>query len=144
MASQIERERVFGNFKPSKGHRVRERRTKKSAADRREGMSKEHLACIRQCFCVACLPSIRKADHAHHLLQTGDRGMGLRSQDKDAVPLCFHHHEEVHRRGSKNEAQVFSSWGIPDALQLAADLYRSTGDAAKMNAVCFAHRGISK
>lgn len=48
MASQIERERVFGNFKPSKGHRVRERRTKKSAADRREGMSENHLAFVRR------------------------------------------------------------------------------------------------
>lgn len=144
MASEIYREKQLGNFKPSRSERLKAKRGKKSAADRREGMSEAHLAAIRKCPCVACLPVIRKADHAHHLLMTDDRGMGLRSRDRDAVPLCFRHHEDLHRAGSKNEAKVFAGWGIADALQLSADLYRQSGDVPKMNAVLIAHKGISR
>lgn len=140
MASQIKRERVFGNFKPGAGQKLKAKATKVSASERRDGMSKDHLASIRKCWCVACLPVIKKADHAHHLLSTKDRGMQIRSKDKDTVPLCFRHHEDLHRAGSKNEAKTFAKWGVDDHLQLAIDLYRNTGNVKAMNAVIIAHK----
>lgn len=140
MASEIQRERVFGNFKPSRSVREKSRRTKKSAAERREGMCADHLASIRKLPCVACLPTVRIAGEAHHLKMTGDRGMGLRSQDKDAVPLCRAHHEDIERAGAKNEAAKFATWGIEDALQLASDLWRSRGDVGVMTKILIQHK----
>lgn len=144
MASQIKRERVLGNFKPSAGQKLKAKSAKPSAAERRDGMSKEHLACIRKCWCVACLPAIRIAGEAHHLKQgTGERGMGLRSTDKHSVPLCRQHHEEVERIGAKNEAALFRSWGISDHLQLSLDLHRNSGDVKAMNKIVLAHKGVT-
>lgn len=145
MASQIEKERTFGNFKPSRGERAKEKRTKKSAAERREGMSATHLECIRQLPCCACLVIKRSEarNEAHHLKAgTNERGMGLRSTDKNAVPLCRIHHNQIERSGTKNETAVFKSWGIADALQLASDLFKATGDVRKMTRIIYAHKTI--
>lgn len=140
MSSQIERPHVLANFKPSRGEREKAKRVKKSAAERRPGMSADHLACVRKLPCVACYPFVRIAREAHHLKMTGDRGMGQRSQDKDALPLCRGHHEEIERVGAKNEAALFQRWDIADALQLAADLWRSTGDVPKMTRIIIEHK----
>jgi hypothetical protein len=142
MASQIERERVLANFKPTKAVREKAKRTKKSAAQRRPGMSEDHLADIRKMPCCGCLSG--KHVHAHHLLSTKDRGMGQRSTDKDAVPLCFNCHEALHRKGSKHELTVFQGWGIADPLQLAADFWRSRGDLVKMRHILLAHKVVGK
>ena len=39
----------------------------------------------------------------HHLLRpyVGHRGTGLRASDKNVIPLCFHHHSELHKRGDE-------------------------------------------
>lgn len=142
MASQIDRPREFGNFKPTKVAQDKAKRTKKSAAERRPGMSQDHLADIRKMICCGCLSN--KHVQAHHLLSTKDRGMGQRSTDKDAVPLCFNCHETLHRSGSKNEITVFQKWGIADPLQLAADLWRSRGDVVKMRHILLAHKVVGK
>lgn len=146
MASQIEHERVFANFKPSRGVRERAKRTKKSAAERRPGMSASHLDCIRQLPCCSCLINKRSngcRNEAHHLKTgTNERGAGMRSTDKWAVPLCRVHHEEVERSGSKNEQTLFATWGIADTLQLASDLWKSTGDVPKMVRIVYAHKTI--
>ena len=143
MASQIGRPRLLGNFKAPKDVRDKEKAAKPSAAERRDGMSDAHLAAIRKCFCVACLPTIVIAGEAHHLKQgTGERGMGIRSTDKFAIPLCRHHHEQVERAGAKNEQGLFRSWGIEHPRQLALDLYRSTGNVKAMNAIVLEHKGV--
>ena len=140
MASQIDQPRVLGNFKPSKGEQEKAKRVKKPAAERRPGMSPEHLADIRKLPCCGCMKHGRV--QAHHLLSTKDRGMGQRSTDKDAVPLCFRCHEDLHRRGSKNELTVFFGWGIADPLQLASDLWRNRGDLNKQRSLICAHKLI--
>jgi len=39
--------------------------------------------------------------HAHHLLRTGEHGMGKKSGDEWCVPLCANHHDQLHRRGDE-------------------------------------------
>lgn len=143
MASEIHRERVYGNFKPERGARLKAKQSKKSAAERREGMSAAHLDDIRSLPCCGCFKASSRVQ-AHHLLATKSRGMALRSTDKDAVPLCYKCHDELHRQGSRNEFRVFAAWGIKDPLQLAADLWRSRGDPEKMRAVLNAHKLIGR
>lgn len=79
----------------------------------------------------------------HHLKAgTNERGAGMRSTDRWAVPLCRTHHDEIERAGSRNETAIFRSWGIDDALQLASDLWKSTGDISKMIHIIYAHKQI--
>jgi len=140
MGSQIHRERVLGNFKPSKGVRVKEKRTKKSAAERREGMSASHCAYVRKLPCCGCLRI--PAGEIHHLKHlTGERGAGMRSTDRRGVPLCRHHHDEVERAGSRNEWGIFKQWGIADPLALADALWNASGDEPLGTKIIIAHRG---
>jgi hypothetical protein len=139
MATEIPREHVLGNFKPSKSARLKAKRTKKPAAAKRPGMSEDHLVDVRKLPCCACLKV--PSGEAHHLKNgTNERGAGMRSTDKWAVPLCRDHHEEIERVGSRNEPAQFEKWGFDDALQLASDLWRSRGDVPKMTLIVLAHR----
>lgn len=142
MASEIARDRVYGNFKPSRGERAKTKSAKTSAADRRPGMSRDHLTLIRKLPCVACLKV--PAGEAHHLKCTCQRGMGLRSEDRHAIPLCRHDHDTIERAGAKNEISTLRSWGVDDPLQLAADLWRSTGDQPHMTRILLAHKWIGR
>ena len=51
---------------------------------------KIYLAWVRRQPCVAC----GAASQAHHSKTKGARGSDYR-----ALPMCFKHHEELHRRG---------------------------------------------
>ncbi len=107
--------------------------------EKRAGMSEAHLDCIRQLPCCICFPL--KGGDPHHLkAQTGERGMGLRSTDKWAVPICRRHHDEVERIGSRNEFAWFKEHGIADIRELAEALWANTGDLDRMKAVIEAHR----
>lgn len=100
-------------------------------------MSDAHLALLRKLLCCVC--GSREPNECHHLKQdTNERGMGLRSTDKHAIPLCRHHHAEVEGVGSKNERQYFLDKGI-DALALADALWRNTGDQDRMHKIILAH-----
>ena len=46
---------------------------------------------------------------AHHLLKPmfGTRGMSMRSDDSNVIPLCYKHHSQLHRTG--NESKFFES-----------------------------------
>ena len=57
----------------------------------------QYLAHIRNEPCLVCQ---NKAE-AHHLMIMGGRGMGMRSGDHTAVPLCHFHHMELHRMGNE-------------------------------------------
>mgnify|MGYP000185695457 CR=1 FL=1 len=139
MGSEIRQERVYGNWKPAKGY-AREKRTNSQNYKRRPGMSEAHLACIRSLACCVCGAAPR--NEAHHLKAgTGERGMGLRSTDKHAVPLCTHHHQEIEGQGARNEPKWFRSHGIFDALELALALWQASGDLDRMTRVIEAHRG---
>jgi hypothetical protein len=95
----------------------------------REGMSAKHLAFIRSLPCCVC-GSVHLV-HAHHLLRTGEHGMGQRSADKYALPLCDKWAPEIgcHRKLHVNgdEEAWLASVGI-DGRSLAASLWRVSGD----------------
>ena len=55
--------------------------------------SKKYLSYIRSLACVIC---DSPGAHAHHTV-TG--GKGLKGSDFKTVPLCIHHHIEVHGTG---------------------------------------------
>ena len=66
--------------------------------------NKKHLAWIHEFPCCLsasgdCLGAIQ----AHHLLRPWDgvRGMGLKANDKNLIPLCQRHHIMLHKRGDE-------------------------------------------
>lgn len=134
-AQEIRRERVLANFRkrgPKKPHRNSERFKK------RPGMDADHLELIRKLPC--CVTGKVPAGEAHHLKAgTGERGIGLRSTDKWAVPMAHDPHMEVERAGTRNELAWFEQRGI-DAHVLAQDLWAARGDLAKMTKIVIAHR----
>jgi len=132
MASQIERPHILGNFRTRKPKEKKERKT-----DSRPGMSEEHLALVRKLPC--CITGRVPAGEAHHLKATGERGMGLRSTDRWAIPMAHDPHMEVERAGSRNELTWFKARGI-DAIDLATSLWLATGDLPKMTKIVIAHR----
>ena len=63
--------------------------------------NKKHLMFVAKQLC--CLNGIaadwcRGNVQAHHLLKPyeGKRGMGMKSSDNNAIPLCYFHHAELH------------------------------------------------
>lgn len=93
---------------------------------------KKHLIFIRQLPCVVSGEERTDRDRvAHHLLRTGEHGMGLRSGDNWALPLAVELHDEqfagsLHNDG--NETEWFKRHGILDPMDLAALLYENSGD----------------
>lgn len=118
---------------------IRARRPGRSA-DKRPGMSPAHLRLIRQLPC--CVTGLPGPNDPHHLKAglVHERGVGRKATDRWAVPLCREKHEEVERVGSRNEWAWFKKHGIEDPLELAAALWRNTGDLDRMVRVIEAHR----
>lgn len=107
--------------------------------DKRDGMDEAHLANVRKCPCCVCLKM--PAGEAHHLQNSGERGMSLRSTDKWTVPLCTEHHtgsSGVHRVGSRREIAWFQERGI-DSVWLASSLWKARGDQAAMTKIVLTH-----
>ncbi len=105
----------------------------------RSGMSPAHLALLRQLPCTVCH---ERAHHAHHLrsgVAAKERGVGIKATDRWAVGLCFHHHDDVHRVGSRQECHWFSQWAIDPHL-LANALWAGTGDLGRMGRILLAHK----
>lgn len=117
------------------------RKAKSSAAEKREGNSKRHLELIRKLPC--CVTGKRPVD-CHHLKEglAHERGIGRKATDRWAVPLSRSKHEEVERVGSRNEWAWFKKHGIEDPLELAAALWRVTGDLDRMKRVLQAHMPV--
>lgn len=60
--------------------------------------SPAYLSFVRQQPCWFC--SSTEAVHAHHHgRKRGGGGMGIKTCDLQAVPLCARHHDEWHRTG---------------------------------------------
>ena len=136
MATEIRKQVAYGSLlKPTRGT-PREKRTK--ARDQRPGMSDAHLDLIRSLPCCAC--GAQPRSEAHHLLQTGTRGMGLRSPDKYTVPLCTACHTDLHGNGSRREASWFAQHGIHAPVVLALGLWDCRGNPERMPKVVEAHR----
>jgi hypothetical protein len=133
MGSQIKRDRVLGNFKAAKDEKPKNSQNYL----RRTGMSRAHLARVRQLSCCVC--GVNAPSTVHHAKATGERGIGLRSTDQHVVPMCWPCHDEVERAGSKNEISWFRSRGV-NALALARALYGATSRGRNaMQAIVDAH-----
>lgn len=137
MASEIYRPHILGNFRPSRAARIKAK-SRDPRADR-EGDCEKHRAAIRKLPC--CVPGCNVVGcDPHHLKQTGERGMGMRSPDRWAVPLCRAHHDTIEGIGSKNELRWFADRGI-DAIELAGALWSARCDAPSMTKIVLAHKG---
>lgn len=101
-------------------------------------MDAEHLRNVRQLDCIACgKPAgsmLGLEMNAHHLLRTGERGMGMRSPDKYAIPLHHSCHMELHHNG--DEDGFLAERGI-DGRAVAAALWAARGDLEAMRRVIF-------
>lgn len=140
-AQQIYRQKVYGNFR-KRGKP--EKRKNSKFRENRPGMSADHLKLIRKLPC--CVPGCNVVGcDPHHLQDTGarERGMGLRSTDRWAIPLCRLHHDEVHSLGSRRERQWFEQFGM-DPYEVAISLWTLRGDAAAMTRVIIANKGLRK
>lgn len=128
---------VYGNFKVKDYSKHENSKN----YEKRPGMSEAHLDLIRKMPCAATLAM--PGGEAHHLKCVGNRGMGLRTEDRWAVPLAHIPHMEVEAAGSKNELQWFRDHGIADVRELAERLWESTGDLPRMIKILIAHRNSS-
>ncbi|CCB64435.1 hypothetical protein [Hyphomicrobium sp. MC1] len=120
----------YGNWKPKKADKLKAKLRDKH--DDRDGNSSHHLAALRLCPCVISLRT--PAGEAHHIkAHTGERGVGMRSSDRWALPITRVYHDSVERVGSRNEMRWFAENGISEPHELAAALWavRPTDGSAK-------------
>ena len=71
---------------------------------------------------VASLPCIACGTmecQAHHVRMGHGGGLSRKPDDRYAIPLCFHDHDDLHRHG---ERRFFEARGI-DPLVAAAKIY---------------------
>ena len=84
--------------------------------------STAHLAWIRGFECVVCVKTGQaraSGMEAAHVRTGTDGGMGVKSSDWWAIPLCAVHHSAQHRMG---ETAFEAIYGI-DMKKIAQDLY---------------------
>lgn len=131
-------ETKIGNFKPPISERM-----KRKPKRERDGDDEAYLAKLRQLPCVVC--GNPAPNTVHHLRRTGQSGMGLRSPDKFALPMCMEGfsgktdcHGQVQRK-SKYELEWFKRHGI-DALALCYALWGSKHSVEAMQKVLMAHK----
>ncbi len=91
-----------------------------------------YLAYLRTLPCLICArPGPNDPAHLRSAaLQYGKRqtGMAEKSDDRWALPLCRHHHDEQHRN---NELRWWARHGIPDPFTVAMNLYASRPNASR-------------
>lgn len=126
---------------PKPPPRLKERgvvKREKTPAQKRPGNDPAYLNKVRELPCCVC--GIYPVE-AHHIKSAGGRGIGKRTDDKWAIPLCHDHHiNGVERVGSRKEVQWFSKYGI-NPIELAQGLYASRHSVEAMYRVLEAHRG---
>ena len=78
-------------------------------------VSKKHLQFVasHKC-CLAFNLYCGGGVQAHHLLKpwNGIRGMGIKANDKNVIPLCYHHHAELHDKVG-DEEKFFTNYKLP-------------------------------
>ena len=74
--------------------------------------SKKHLEFIRSLKCCAESLSCNGNIQAHHLLKpwAGGRGVSLKADDRNVIPLCVHHHAILHTKYG-SEKSFFYGFG---------------------------------
>lgn len=93
----------------------------------REGMSKSHLANIRDLPC--CVSGSVVGVVAHHLLRSGEHGTGRKSSDRWAIPLASTVHDALHADG--DETRFLAERGV-DGGALAQELWRNKDNIEAM------------
>lgn len=103
-------------------------------------MSARHCANVRLLPCLRC--GRHPAGTIHHLKQdTGERGGAMRSSDRWGVPLCWLPcHAMIEGVGSRLEIETFRTWGIPDVLRVARELWDARDSIERMFVVVQHHR----
>jgi len=99
-------------------------------------MDRNHLAMVRRLPCCVCGGDYGRRE-AHHLLRTGEHGMGRKSSDRWALPLCDHDHSVLHAAG--DEEAFLARHGV-DGRALASSLWAARGDQEAMERVAFNFR----
>jgi hypothetical protein len=76
--------------------------------------NKEHLIWVKQqpCAIAGCR---KKNVVAHHLLKPfdGHKGMGMKANDRNAIPLCNDHHVSLHTQHG-SERSFFKAHGFSE------------------------------
>ena len=67
---------------------------------RKRFQCKPHMQLVSEMRCCVWGLSCNGMTQVHHLLKpwVGARGMGLRADDRNVVPLCQYHHQQLHDR----------------------------------------------
>ena len=105
------------------------RRRKRRQTRRGPDRSSAYLAWIRTLRCAVCLkpPSEYFRIEAAHTSVLGPRGLGQRSSDFSAVPLCYDHHQgncdSYHRLGERSFAEAHQV-GLRELVLALNELYR--------------------
>ena len=109
----IERWAFFAIGVPMKKDRVKDRK---------------HLEFVSELECCVKDISCQGPTQAHHLMKpwVGGRGMGMRADDRNAVPLCFFHHSQLHTKFG-NEFKFFARYFRSETFgqELAKSLYEN-------------------
>lgn len=91
--------------------------------------SKRHLEWVRSLGCALASHDCNGPIQAHHLMKPwdGERGMGMKSNDKNVIPLCHKHHSTLHTQFG-NEYKFFMEYaGSEDyGKRLAEALYEQS------------------
>jgi hypothetical protein len=87
--------------------------------------SKKHIKRVSGLPCMIC--SSPPPNDAHHLMRTGTRGMGQKSGDEWAVPLCRIHHAQVTGTGCEEAFWAAHGWDYEAIKRHATRLWDETG-----------------
>lgn len=150
MASQVPREFVIGNFKPTKSQRHKAKKARPAERrERREGNSDQHRKLIQTLPC--CVPGCGVVGcHPHHLKHgpaAEERGTGMKATDRWLVPLCSFHHMygvEIDGRTKRTEAKWFRDHGVTEPIELAASLFAASPDRGRMVRIVLTLKSNSK
>ena len=105
--------------------------------------NREHLEMIASMQCMMRTFGCSKHEkggccgptQAHHLLKPwdGTRGMGMRSNDRNVIPLCQNHHSLLHTKYG-SEKSFFTAYGMPENMgkKIAQSLYK-TGVSSELD-----------
>ena len=88
--------------------------------------SEEHLTYIRSLNCTAYSSICNGGIQAHHLLSPwiGSRGMGMKADDRNVIPLCAYHHGILHTQyGSEKSFFAVHARGPNFAKNVAQSLW---------------------
>ncbi len=114
------------------------KRTRRKRRKRGPDRSSAYLAWIRTLRCAVCLraPSEYFQVEAAHTSVLGPRGLGQKSSDFSAIPLCREHHQgnqdSYHRLGEQLFAQVHQLC-LRDLVLTLNELYQEVSGSPRVN-----------